>query len=150
MDITHSARIAASRSSLVRTLTTREGIGGWYTPATTAEATIGAIVECTFNNYGSLQFRVDELDPARRISWTVVKGPPEWIDTTIAFTFTAREDEDAIDLEFRHAGLPRHYSEHSAFNYLWGEYVRSIKMHAETGVGEPFGSVGSKSAGTIP
>ena len=148
MDITHTARIAASRSSLVRTLTTQEGIAGWYTPATTAEARVGAIVECTFSNYGSLQFRVDELDPARRVSWTVMKGPTEWIDTKIAFMFAERDR--AVDLEFRHSGLPRDYSEYSAFNYLWGQYVRSIKMHAEAGVGEPFGSVGSKSAGTTP
>jgi len=148
MDLTHNVMINTSAAAVFRTLSTQEGISGWYTPATKAEPKVGTIVECMFANYGVLKFRVDTLEPNRRVIWTVVQGPTEWMNTTLTFTFA--EATGKVDFDFRHAGLPEHYDAFSSFNYLWGQYVRSIKLYAETGVGEPFGSSGSKAGGTTP
>lgn len=148
MDIVHTVEIDTTAEALIRTLTTRQGIGGWYTPETKAEPRLGSTVECAFGDYGALKFRLDELDPRGRLRWTVVQGPPEWLGTSVSFAFTDRGG--TIDLEFRHAGLPAEYDAFSSFNYLWGQYVRSIRLYAETGVGEPFGSPASRAAGTTP
>jgi len=148
MNITHGIQIGASAERLYHALTTREGIGGWYTPETKAESKVGGIVECAFGDYGALKFRVDQLEPNRRVAWTVVQGPPEWMDTRI--TFEIVEDEGQVEFEFRHSGLPEQYDAYSNFNYLWGQYVRSIKLYAETGAGERSGRPGRKPRGRRP
>ena len=109
---------------------------------------LGGIVECAFRDYGTLKFRVDMLTPAREVAWTVVQGPPEWIGSKISFEIASIPG--GSEFAFRHTGLPANYEAHSTFNYLWGQYVRSIKCFAETGTGEPFGSALSTAAGTTP
>jgi uncharacterized protein YndB with AHSA1/START domain len=148
VNIMHALKVAASPDRLYRAVTTQDGIAGWYTPETRAETRVGGVIECTFGSYGSLEFQVDELDPARRVTWTVVQGPPEWRGTKL--TFDIAEDDGEVEFDFCHAGLPEGYDAFSSFNYLWGQYMRSIKLFAETGVGEPFGSPGSKAARTTP
>ena len=148
MEIRHTVTIRASREQLYRTLTTAEGIAGWYSPETKAEPTVGALVECTFRHYGTLKFRVRAMTPNREVQWTVVQGPPEWLDSTL--TFDLAEVDGKTEFTFSHAGLPDDYDAFSAFNYLWGQYVRSIKRYAETGLGEAFGSEASIAAGTTP
>lgn len=148
MDIMHGIAIDADADTLFRALTTTKGISGWYTPDTKAMAKVGGLVECTFRDYGTLKFRVDELEPKRHVVWTVVQGPPEWVGTKLTFDLT--ESGGKIDFEFRHTGLPEKYDAFSTFSYLWAQYVRSIKLLAETGAGEPFDSPASRAAGTTP
>jgi hypothetical protein len=35
-------------------------------------------------------------------------------------------------------------------NYAWAQFLRSLKLFLETGMGEPFGSPASIAAGTTP
>src|SRR5215467_13226109 len=131
MDILHSIDIEATPQQLYAALTTREGLAGWYTPQPKCEAKIGGLIELGFGNLTTLGFRIDELEPHRRITWSCVEAPPEWIGTYVRFDMTP--NEDTTKLRFSHTGLPPGYEHFPTFNYLWGQYVRSLKLFAETG-----------------
>jgi hypothetical protein len=89
-----------------------------------------------------------ELEPGRRAVWVGVDVPPVWQGTRVAFEVKPLDGE--VDFTFTHSGLPDPYEDFGNFNYLWGQYVRSLKLFVETGVGEPFGSLASIAARTTP
>ncbi len=54
----------------------------------------------------------------------------------------------ALISRFSHAGFASPGGSFGVTSYAWAQYVRSIKLLLETGEGEPFGSRGSRLAGT--
>jgi uncharacterized protein YndB with AHSA1/START domain len=147
--IEHNIAINTTANRVYEALTTQQGLAGWYTPATKAEPRIGGMNEFTFGSYGALRFRVENLDPNRHVDWVGVDCPPEWKDTHVSFDIEPGS-KGSVNFTFSHTGLPAEYSDLACFNYLWGQYVRSIKLWCETGTGEPFGSPGSRAARTTP
>ena len=148
MDIIHSVTVKATPERVLETITTQEGLAGWWTPDSTAEPRVGSVNEHRFGAFGALRMRVDVLEPAR-VVWSAVSGcPEEW--KTARITFTIRPDENGASLEFRQGEISDDYESVGEFNYLWGQYMRSLRIYAETGVGEPYGSEESKKARTTP
>ncbi|HEV7163981.1 MAG TPA: SRPBCC domain-containing protein [Gammaproteobacteria bacterium] len=148
-NIMHSIAIKTTPARAYEAVTTERGLAGWYTPATKAEPRVGGTNEFTFGDYGALRFRVEKLEPSRHVDWVGVDCPPEWKGSHVSFDIKP-EDENTITFTFSHTGLPSNYDGYACFNYLWGQYVRSIKLLLETGAGEPFGSEGSKTSRTTP
>lgn len=147
-DIELEVDIAASPERLYDLVTTRDGLAGWWTPETKAEARVGAVNEFTFGTVASLAFRVEKLEPGRHVAWSALRVPPDWERTRITFDITS--GESASHLRFRQSGFASPYEHFGMFSYLWAQYMRSLKLLAETGTGEPFGSAGSKAARTTP
>lgn len=143
MTIVHSIAIRSTPERLYAALTTQEGIAGWWAPQAKAEPKVGSVVEVGFDPGQSLAFRVDQLEPARRVVWKGVTVPPEWQESEV--TFELKPEDGAVTFTFTHAGLPPKYVDYAFFNFCWAQYVRSIKLLAETGTGEPFGSPAANS-----
>jgi uncharacterized protein YndB with AHSA1/START domain len=148
VDIVHEIDIATSHQRLYEALTTQAGLSGWYTPETTAAADVGAMIEFKFSTLTTLSFRVETLQPGRRVVWTGAQVPNEWKTTPI--TFDIRRDGDSVILIFRQEGFASEYKSYGGFGYCWGQYIRSLKLLLETGTGEPFGSPASIACGTTP
>jgi uncharacterized protein YndB with AHSA1/START domain len=148
MDITHATNIASTPERLYEALTTERGLAGWWTPDVTAQPRVGGVNTFHFGLEARLAWRVDELVPGRRVAWSSIEGPPEWDGTRLLFDIAPIAGR--TDLRFTHAGLPDGYTDYAGFAYLWGQYVRSIKLLLETGTGEPYGSAASRAAGTTP
>ncbi len=144
-DIVHSIDIATTPERLYDALTTRKGIAGWWTPDVKAEPVVGTVNEMSFVGT-TLKFRVDELEPARHVAWSSVDVPPQWKNTQVIFDITP--EEDMVNLKFRHNGFTSLDGDFGITSYSWAQYVRSIKLLLETGEGEPFGTEGSRLAGT--
>lgn len=147
-DIVHSTHIATTPERLYEALTTQQGIAGWWTPEVEAEPTVGSINEMRFLGT-TLKFRVDALEPARSVAWSTVEAPAQWDDTQVLFHITP-EDDDLVNLQFRHRGFASSEDGFGITSYSWAQYMRSIKLLLETGEGEPFGTKGSQLAGTSP
>ena len=147
-DILLSLDIAATPERLYEALTTEEGLAGWWTPETKAEPRLGAVNEFGFGALARLAFRVDALEPGRRVAWSAIEVPPDWRGTRITFDITPAEK--SVKLRFSQTGFAYPYEHFGMFSYLWAQYMRSLKLLAETGTGEPFGSPGSKAARTTP
>lgn len=145
-DIVLSLDIKATPEELYQAITTQEGLAGWFTPGTKAEPKVGTSLEFKFPHATDLKFCVDELERDHSVVWSNVQTIPDWESTRIKFCITGRGD--ITNLQFCQTGLPPDYKDLSAFSYFWAQYMRSLKLLVETGKGEPYGSVGSRLAGT--
>jgi uncharacterized protein YndB with AHSA1/START domain len=148
MDIVHEIDIATSPERLYEALTTQAGLAGWYTPETKAAAQVGSIIEFKFSALSTLKFRVESLEPGRRVVWKGIDVPNEWKAAPI--TFDIRPDGGSVLLTFRQEGFAPDYKSYGGFSYCWAQYIRSLKLLLETGKGEPFGSPPSIACGTTP
>ena len=144
-DIVHSVDIKTTPERLYEAITTQKGLAGWWTPQVKAEATVGVLNEFHFVGT-TLTFRVDTLEPDRHIAWSSVQVPPDWEGTRVLFDITL--EDETVNLRFSHVGFPSTGGSFGVTSYSWAQYLRSIKLLLETGEGEPFGSQGSRLAGT--
>jgi uncharacterized protein YndB with AHSA1/START domain len=147
-DILLSVDIQTTPQQLYEAITTQQGLAGWYTPKTKAEPRMGAVIELKFDELTTLKFHVDEIEAERHVIWSGVQVPTDWEGTHIRFDMTPQGN--MVNLQFSQTGLPPAYEDLGVFSYLWGQYLRSLKVFLETGEGEPFGSAGSRLAGTTP
>ena len=144
-DIVHSIDIATTSDRLYEAITTQEGLAGWWTPQVKAQTTIGTVNEFYFRGT-ILKFRVDQLEPTHHVTWSSVYVPQDWEGTQVLFDIVS--DGDTVNLKFCHTGFASPDGSFGVTSYSWAQYVRSLKMLLETGKGEPFGSKGSRIAGT--
>ncbi len=144
-NIVHSVDIEITPDRLYDAITTRKGLAGWWTPQVKAEPTAGALNEFHFEGT-TLMFRVEQLEPARHVAWSSVQGPSDWEGTQVLFDITP--EADTVNLRFSHTGFASLDGSFGVTSYSWAQYLRSIKLLLETGEGEPFGSRGSRLAGT--
>ena len=144
-DIVHSVDIRTTPDRLYEAITTQKGLAGWWTPQVKAEPMMGALNEFHFVGT-TLKFRVDKLEPARHVTWSSVQVPPDWEGTQVLFDITP--GDDTVNLRFSHTGFASPGGSFGVTSYSWAQYLRSIKLLLETGEGEPFGSRGSRLAGT--
>jgi uncharacterized protein YndB with AHSA1/START domain len=132
VDIRHRVGVqGASPQRVFEALTTVDGLAGWWTDQTSAEA-------------GRLRFRfpqggfdmvVAEADPGRLVRWEVVDGPAEWVGTGVRWEL--RQEGDWTIVLFTHEGWrePVEFMHHCSTK--WASYLLSLKQLVETGRGAP-------------
>ncbi len=135
MNIVIQINIATTADRVFQAITTEQGIAGWITPKTKAQPSVGGINELTFDSGNTLGFRVEALEPPGRVVWAPVQAPAEWLESRL--TFAVADAGGASALTFTHSGLPEDYPAYGFFTYCWGQYIRSLKLLLETGMGEP-------------
>jgi uncharacterized protein YndB with AHSA1/START domain len=144
--IAYDVEIKAAPSRLYELITTPKGLAGWFTPDVDARAELQSLVALTFGGDATLRFRIEELDRDRRVVWTGVDVPEAWKGVRVAFAIVP--NDAGTTLRFTQGEFAHDYEDVAQFNYYWAQYMRSLKMLAETGTGEPWGSPGSVAAGT--
>jgi len=148
MDIIIGIDIETTAPKLFEALTTDAGIAAWWTKARTQTA-IGAVNEFAFGQ-GTVTFRVDKLEPNKAVGWSAEDVPPDWKGTRVLFELSDGAQVGAVTLRFSHAGFAAMTPVVAFTNYAWAQFLRSLKLFLETGIGEPFGSPVSIAAGTTP
>jgi uncharacterized protein YndB with AHSA1/START domain len=135
-DILHRVAIKSSPNDTYRALTTREGLAGWWTTDTQGNCNVGGVIQFRFGDRGFIGMNVLELDPAKRVLWQVVDGPPDWIGTKVSFELT--QDDDFTIILFKHQGWkePIEFMHHCSTK--WALFLMSIKSLVETGKGAPY------------
>jgi uncharacterized protein YndB with AHSA1/START domain len=139
VDILHRVGIKSSTEEVYKALTTRDGLAGWWTTNTHGDGKVGTVLQFRFSaggvEIGGFDMKVLELDPARRVLWQVVDGPPEWIGSKISFELKQSGDQ-AIVL-FKHQGWkePVEFMHHCSTK--WAIYLMSLKSLVESGQGSP-------------
>jgi uncharacterized protein YndB with AHSA1/START domain len=139
VDILHRVGIKSSTDEVYKALTTREGLAGWWTSNTRGDGKVGGALQFRFSaggvEIGGFDMKVLELDPARRVLWQVVDGPPEWIGNKI--TFELKQSGDQAIVLFKHQGWkePVEFMHHCSTK--WAIYLMSLKSLVESGQGSP-------------
>ena len=138
-DILHRVGIKASPDQVYQALATPEGVAGWWTSSTTGDRKVGGTLRTVFfaegKELGAFDLKLHELHPGRRVVWTLLAGPPEWMDSRIVFDLK-QEGEFTIVL-FRHEGWkePVEFMYHCSTK--WAVFLMSLKALVETGKGQP-------------
>jgi uncharacterized protein YndB with AHSA1/START domain len=144
-DIVHSINIATTPDRLYEAITTPKGLAGWWTPKVKVEQAVGAINEFHFDGL-VVTFRVDKLEPGSHVAWSSMQVLPGWEETQVLFDIVP--DGDTVNLRFSQTGFASQDGGFGVTSYSWAQFIRSIKLLLETGEGEPYGSAGSRRAGT--
>jgi uncharacterized protein YndB with AHSA1/START domain len=135
-DILHKVAFKSqSPDQVYTTLTTTDGLAGWWTSDTTGDSRPGGTIEFGFQGKGVCEVKVLELEPGKRVLWQVVNGPEEWLGTKISFDL--KQDGDYTTVLFKHAGwqAPVEFMHHCSTK--WAVFMLSLKSLMETGKGAP-------------
>lgn len=138
-DILHRVGIRAPKARVYDALATPQGLARWWTVQTTGDSKEGGALNFRFTadgrELGFFDMKILELAPQRRVLWTVVDGPAEWIGTRISFEL--KQEQDFTIVLFRHEGWrePVEFMYHCSTK--WATYLMSLKAFGETGRGNP-------------
>lgn len=116
-------------------LTTLDGLSHWWTSDTAGDPSEGGTLTFTFGSNGGFDMRVIKSN-ARQVHWECVKGPDEWIGTSIEFDIDERDAHN--QLLFRHRGWK---AENGFFHHCsmkWATFLLSMRDYVESGVGRPY------------
>ncbi|MGH8651530.1 MAG: SRPBCC family protein [Gammaproteobacteria bacterium] len=133
-DILHRVEVKSSPNETYRALATREGLAGWWTTDTQGNCDVGGVIQFRFGARGSIDMKVLELDPAKRVLWQVVGGPADWIGTKVSFEL--KQDDDFTIILFKGWKEPVEFMHHCSTK--WALFLMSIKSLLETGKGAPY------------
>jgi uncharacterized protein YndB with AHSA1/START domain len=123
--------ILAEPTKVFEAVTTRAGLDAWWGKVSSAEPTLGHVVEFDHGLGAPLQMRITEFEPGQRIAWRCVSDfsdsenpASEWLGTSIRFSlrsgvgepaaqwmgprlgWSRQNDEDFTILEFQHVDWP--------------------------------------------
>jgi uncharacterized protein YndB with AHSA1/START domain len=132
-DILHRVGVKTPNPKTVHAaITTVEGLAGWWTENTTAD---GNKLSFRFPPVGGFDMEVLSSTPDSHVTWRVVDGPAEWIDTIIDWEL--KQENDYTIILFQHTGWrePVEFMYHCSTK--WGAFLMSLKALAETGEGAP-------------
>ena len=139
MDILHRVGIKASPDEVYKALTTREGLAAWWTNNTQGESKLGGTLKIRFSvggsEIGGFDMKVLELQPAKRVLWQVIDGPPEWIGTKISFDLKKSGDHTIVLFNHQDWKEPVEFMNHCSTK--WATYLMSLKSLVETQKGSP-------------
>ena len=136
VDILHKVGIkSSSLDDVYNALTTCEGLSAWWSD-TQGDNKVGGTLQFRFGPRGGFDMKVLDLQPAKRVLWQVVDGPPEWIGTKISFDL--KQEGDWIIILFKHQGWkePVEFMHHCSTK--WAVFLLSLKSLLETGKGVPY------------
>lgn len=139
-DIIHRVGIKATIQQVYTTLSTIEGVAGWWTENTTGTSEVGETIIVRFHTLtgeeiGSMQIEVKALDANKKVQWHFKDGPKEWIGTDV--TFELHEEDDYTIVLFAHTNWAEEVEFKAHCSMKWAIFMLSLKQLVETGKGKP-------------
>ena len=140
VDIIHRVGIKASLQKVYEALSTTEGISGWWSEQTSGTSEIGGRILLRFlspegKEIGSMTMEVKALEPQKKVQWTFIEGPDEWIGTDV--TFDLHQEDDYTIVLFGHRNWKEAVEFTAHCSMKWGIFMLSLKEFVETGKGKP-------------
>jgi len=129
-DIVHRVGIRSSVRNVYEALTTIDGLSHWWVVGTKGATKKGGVI-----NFGFTKMKVEQLRVNKLVVWKCVKGPEEWVGTTISFQLKPRGKQ--IFVLFKHANWrkPVEFMYHCSTK--WATFLLSLRDWIETGAGRP-------------
>jgi uncharacterized protein YndB with AHSA1/START domain len=134
--IFHNFGIKAPMSKVYEALTTLNGLKSWWTSDTTGNPAPGGELRFGFSAEMFNRMTVTASEKDKSVSWKCTEGPPDWIGTTISFTFFVDQNNNT-GVRFVHDKWKEANDFYGVCNYHWGLYMKSLKSFCETGKGTP-------------
>lgn len=139
-DIIHRVGIKAPISKVYAALSTIDGLAGWWTQNTSGASEVGKTITFQFRDpnggiKGEFEMEVVKPEPSKRVQWTCVRGPEEWIGTDI--TFDLKQVNDFTIVLFGHRNWKEAVEFTAHCSTKWAVFLMSLKELVETGKGRP-------------
>jgi uncharacterized protein YndB with AHSA1/START domain len=130
--------VRAPVAKVFEAITRPAGYRGWWSRNSEIAESVGGRSTLNFVKDGTpvrMQFRVDEITPAKTVRWTCVEHDmAPWIGTTLRWDVLA--DGERTEVVFEHAGWQGDAPEPVVQG--WRHFVTSLRSYLETGKGEPW------------
>lgn len=136
-DIRHRVGIAAPQHRVYEMLAGKDGLAKFWTTQVEGDSEVGGKLRFFFGKpEPSAVMEVVELSPDDRVQWRCIKGPAEWVGTTVTFDLKSTGGETV--LLFTHADWrePVEFMHHCSTK--WAMFLMSLKSLVEIGTGAPF------------
>lgn len=153
-NIRHAVLIQSSPENIYNAITTQQGLAGWWTPGVTTTGEIGSIARFAFGPSYFKEMKITSLKPFEEVRWNCIAGASEWIGTEILFMLQSADIDiypemagqaeqlkpagEATLLRFHHDNWQDQTVMFAECSYTWAQFMRSLKLFCETGVGLPW------------
>jgi uncharacterized protein YndB with AHSA1/START domain len=142
--IYHKIGIRAGAADVIKALTTKEGLAGWWTRQVAGTfrdgtAVPGDSIRFDFGHKGGFDMKVQELAP-QRVLWECTAGPEDWVGSHIDFSLNASRAEDGADMtivHFRHQDWKNENEFTAHCSMKWATFLLSLRDLVEAGRGKP-------------
>jgi uncharacterized protein YndB with AHSA1/START domain len=140
VSIIHRVGIKAPALQVFNTLSTIDGLSGWWTENTTGTSKVGGTIEFRFQLpsgelLGSMGMEVLKLELNKQVHWRCISGPPEWIGTDIIFDLSVEEPYTVVLFTHKNWREQVEFTAHCSMK--WATFLLSLKQLIETGKGKP-------------
>ncbi|MCX4404164.1 SRPBCC domain-containing protein [Streptomyces sp. NBC_01764] len=137
-DIALQIRVATDPETVYRAVSTPEGVAGWFTTGAQIGEGVGALHRLSFPGAPmTWDFRIDEAAAGKRLAQTVVAGPPQWIDTEIAYALEVHPEGGTV-VRFDHIGFAEIDDMFREVTMGWAGMFARLKEYVETGTPVPY------------
>jgi uncharacterized protein YndB with AHSA1/START domain len=129
-DQQHQIPIQAPPEKVYAALTTSEGLRGWWTADSKAEAKPGGKAEFGFDKRGMVfRMMIEKLEPGRLVVWRCMGDHPEWDGTSL--TWKISSENGTTMLRFTHGDWKGTTDFYALCNSTWGELMYRLKDYVE-------------------
>ncbi|MEV4918605.1 SRPBCC domain-containing protein [Streptomyces tirandamycinicus] len=137
-DIALQIRVDADTDTTYRAISTPDGVAGWFTTGAEVGEGAGALHRLSFpgSTPATWDFRVETADPGKRLTQTVVAGPPQWIGTEIVYALEAHPEGGTV-VRFDHTGFAAVDDMFREVTMGWAGMFTRLKEYVETGTPVP-------------
>jgi uncharacterized protein YndB with AHSA1/START domain len=130
--------IEADAGTIYKSLSTSEGVNGWWSNHTEGPDGEGSTMKVAFPDAPmTFDFEVTDERPNERVAWRCLTGPPEWIGTHISFDI-GNDDGGSQSVLFAHDGWKTTEDSFPFIAYSWAQILPRLKELAEKGRAQPF------------
>jgi uncharacterized protein YndB with AHSA1/START domain len=131
--------VAASPPTVWDALTTHEGITSWWSARAEVPTGRGVVLKLSFPDAPiTWDLRVDEAGEPERLGWHCVGGPPQWLDTDIAFALSPAGHGDGTTVYFDHVGWRETDQMFRIVTFGWGQVLARLKAFLDSGKPVPY------------
>jgi uncharacterized protein YndB with AHSA1/START domain len=149
--LSHRLLIAAKPEKVYNAINDPQALSKWWTPKIEIS---GGNIKFHFGESYFKEMKIVSQKTDTQVAWECLAGADEWIGTTITFELndfnlkyhpemTGQWEQlcgkiDVTLLTFRHDGWNNLSPMFAECNYTWALFLRSLKLHCETGKGTPW------------
>ena len=137
-DILMQFDVAAEPATVFDALTTKQGLAGWWSTRAEVPSAVGQVVKVSFPDAPmTWDLRIVDCTKPDLLAWHCVGGPPQWIDTDIAFGLGHKPEGGTLVL-FDHRGFVEADAMFRIVSYHWAHILGRLASYAETGKPAPY------------
>jgi len=142
--IYHKIGIRTGAAEVIKALTTKAGLAGWWTTQVDGDfasgsSSVGESIHFEFGHKAAFDMKVQEL-ASERVRWECTSGPEDWVGSHIDFKLSpsTAPDGGAMTLVFfRHEDWKKESEFTAHCSMKWATFLLSLKNLVEVGRGQP-------------